>query len=88
MSKTTTLGNGQITTTDALRVELREPDEWPATISSSLKCLQWSIHACSAQQQAQSTADSYGHQRSRPAITFVCRSPSFGAPIDARCSTR
>jgi hypothetical protein len=33
MSKTTTLGNGQITTTtDALRVELREPDEWPATI--------------------------------------------------------
>jgi hypothetical protein len=32
MSKTTTLASGQITTTDALRVELQEPDEFPATI--------------------------------------------------------
>jgi hypothetical protein len=32
MSKTTTLASGQITTTDTLRVELREPDEFPATI--------------------------------------------------------
>jgi len=32
MSKTTTLASGQITSTDALRVELREPDEFPATI--------------------------------------------------------
>jgi hypothetical protein len=32
MSKTTTLASGQITTTDALRVELREPDEFPASI--------------------------------------------------------
>jgi hypothetical protein len=32
MSKTTILARGQITATDALRVELREPDEFPATI--------------------------------------------------------
>jgi hypothetical protein len=32
MSKTTILANGQITPTDALRVELQEPDEFPATI--------------------------------------------------------
>jgi hypothetical protein len=32
MSKTTILANGQITPTDALLVELREPDEFPATI--------------------------------------------------------
>jgi hypothetical protein len=32
MSKTTTLASGQITSTDALRVELREPDKFPATI--------------------------------------------------------
>jgi hypothetical protein len=32
VSKTTILASGQITTTDALRVELREPDEFPATI--------------------------------------------------------
>jgi hypothetical protein len=32
MSKTTTLASGQITTTDILRVELREPDEFPAVI--------------------------------------------------------
>ena len=32
MSKTTRLANGQITPPDALRVELREPDEFPATI--------------------------------------------------------
>jgi hypothetical protein len=32
MSKTTTLASGQITPADALRVELREPDEFPATI--------------------------------------------------------
>jgi len=32
MSKTTTLASGQITPTDALRVELREPDEFPTTI--------------------------------------------------------
>jgi hypothetical protein len=32
MSKTTILANGQITPTDALPVELREPDEFPATI--------------------------------------------------------
>ena len=32
MSKTTTLASGQITPSDTLRVELREPDEFPATI--------------------------------------------------------
>ncbi len=32
MSKTTTLASGQITSTDALLVELREPEEFPATI--------------------------------------------------------
>jgi hypothetical protein len=32
MSKTTTLASGQITATDALRVELREPEEFPASI--------------------------------------------------------
>jgi hypothetical protein len=32
MSKTTTLASGQITTTDALHVELRDPDEFRATI--------------------------------------------------------
>jgi hypothetical protein len=32
MSKTTTLASGQITPTDALLVELREPDEFPASI--------------------------------------------------------
>jgi len=32
MSKTTILASGQITPTDALRVELREPDELPALI--------------------------------------------------------
>jgi hypothetical protein len=32
MSKTTILANGQITPTDALPVELQEPDEFPATI--------------------------------------------------------
>jgi hypothetical protein len=32
MSKTTILANGQITSTDALLVELREPDEFPASI--------------------------------------------------------
>jgi hypothetical protein len=32
VSKTTTLASGQITPTDALRVELREPEEFPATI--------------------------------------------------------
>jgi hypothetical protein len=32
MSKTTILASGQITTTDALHVELREPDEFPASI--------------------------------------------------------
>jgi hypothetical protein len=32
MSKTTTLASGQITPADALRVELQEPDEFPATI--------------------------------------------------------
>jgi len=32
MSKTTILASGQITTTDALRVELQEPEEFPATI--------------------------------------------------------
>jgi hypothetical protein len=32
MSKTTILANGQISPTDALRVELQEPDEFPATI--------------------------------------------------------
>jgi hypothetical protein len=32
MSKTTTLASGQITPTDTLRVELRESDEFPATI--------------------------------------------------------
>jgi hypothetical protein len=32
MSKTTILANGKITPTDALRVELQEPDEFPATI--------------------------------------------------------
>ena len=32
MSKTTILASGQITPTDALRVELREPDEFPASI--------------------------------------------------------
>ena len=37
MSKTTTLASGQITTTDPLHVELREPEEFPATKSSVLK---------------------------------------------------
>jgi hypothetical protein len=32
MSKTTILASGQITPADALRVELQEPDEFPATI--------------------------------------------------------
>jgi hypothetical protein len=32
MSKTTILANGRITPTDALRVELQEPDEFRATI--------------------------------------------------------
>ena len=32
MSKTTILASGQITPTDALRVELQEPEEFPATI--------------------------------------------------------
>ena len=32
MSKTTTLASGQITPTDTLLVELREPGEFPATI--------------------------------------------------------
>jgi hypothetical protein len=32
MSKTTTLASGQITPTDTLLVELREPDELPASI--------------------------------------------------------
>jgi hypothetical protein len=32
MSKTTTLASGQITTTDPLHLELREPEEFPATI--------------------------------------------------------
>jgi hypothetical protein len=32
MSKTTILASGQITSTDALLVELREPDEFPASI--------------------------------------------------------
>ena len=32
MSKTTILASGQITPTDALQVELREPDQFPATI--------------------------------------------------------
>jgi hypothetical protein len=32
MSKTTILANGQITLADTLLVELREPDEFPATI--------------------------------------------------------
>jgi hypothetical protein len=54
MSKTTTLASGQITTTDPLHVELREPEEFRRRSSSSgLKRLQWSIHAGSVQQQAQ-----------------------------------
>jgi hypothetical protein len=32
LSKTTILASGQITPTDALLVELREPDEFPASI--------------------------------------------------------
>ena len=32
MSKTTTLASGQITPTDVLLVELREPEEFPASI--------------------------------------------------------
>jgi hypothetical protein len=32
VSKTTILANGQITPTDALRVELQEPERFPATI--------------------------------------------------------
>lgn len=32
MSKTTILASGQVTHADALRVELREPDEFPASI--------------------------------------------------------
>jgi hypothetical protein len=32
MSKTTILASGQISPTDALRVELGEPDKFPATI--------------------------------------------------------
>jgi hypothetical protein len=32
MSKTTTLASGRITPTDAILVELREPDEHPASI--------------------------------------------------------
>ena len=32
MSKTTTLASGQITPTDALLVQLREPEEFPASI--------------------------------------------------------
>jgi hypothetical protein len=32
VSKTTILASGQITRTDTLLVELREPDEFPATV--------------------------------------------------------
>ena len=57
MSKTTILASGQISPTDTIFVEPREPDEFPTSVFiTGLKQRQWSIRGGSVQLRTRSRA--------------------------------